>query len=260
LYIFSDYAKITSQEIEVKKVRTYLKSITGFKTISITEREQNYGLSKSITSGIEYVLSKHNNVIVLEDDLLTSPLFLTYMNTALSKFENVNKVASISAYSYPTKNPLPDFFFLNRAECWGWATWRDQWKEFNYDGKYLAEQIKRQKLIKNFDYNNQFKFYKMLCDQARDLNDSWAIRWDASLYLAKKYTLYPGKSYVQNIGFDGDGVNCGISNNFDVELNKSLINFDEIDICVSKSVWFEYVNFYKSLKKSLWKRIANRIF
>ena len=142
LYIFSDNAKYPEQQIFVNAVRRYAKKIDGFKTVSLIERSVNFGLSKSIISGVGYVLERHNSVIVLEDDIITSPAFLDYMNRALVEYKNHPSVACVSGYSYSTEHLLPEYFFLNRIECWGWATWADQWKIFEGDSTLLAKKIK----------------------------------------------------------------------------------------------------------------------
>lgn len=259
IFIFSDNAKTENQVKSVKKVREIIKNVTGFKSVNIIERENNYGLSKSIITGINHVLSYHKNIIVLEDDHITSPKFLKYMNMALETFKDEQKIASISGYSYPTKNKLPDYFFLKRIECWGWATWSDQWSSFNDDGNYLLNEIKKRKQEKEFDFNNSFSFVKMLEDQTNGLNDSWAIRWDASVFLSDKLNLYPGKSFVQNIGMDGLGTNCGVSKDFDVNLNEALSSFSNLEIKNSSYAWMEYESFYRSLKKPFYKSVLNKV-
>ena len=49
----------------------------------------------------------------------------------------------------------------------------------------------------------------MLRRQIEGKNNSWAIRWNASLFLNDILSLNVGKSLVQNEGFDGSGTNCG---------------------------------------------------
>jgi len=254
LYIFSDNAKVPKHQSAVDDVRRYIHTITGFKAIYIIEREMNFGLSQSITTGVSYVLTRHEMVIVLEDDIVTSPVFLNYMNKALREYQTVDAIAAISGYSYPTKQPLPEYFFLNRIECWGWATWADKWKLYNPDSHTLAHNILSAGLVKNFDFDNTFPFYEMLVHNAKGLNDSWAIRWDASVYLANKYVLYPGRSYARNIGMDGGGTNCAPSSSFETVLNRSVGSFADINIEFSTYSWAVYSKFYKSLKKPIWKR------
>mgnify|MGYP001214198006 CR=1 FL=1 len=202
LYIFADGAKNLEDEDKVKKVRNYLSNIIGFKKVIIIHRVINYGLAKNIINGLNYIFSKYKKAIIIEDDLLLSPFFLEYMNNNLDLYQDSKKVASIHGYSYPVLNRENKDFFLRGADCWGWATWSNKWKKFNEDSESLLHQIKKRKLIKDFDYNNNAKFSTMLKHQISGKVNSWAIRWHASVYLENWLTLYPKKSYVYNIGND----------------------------------------------------------
>src|SRR5262249_35869456 len=156
-------------------------------------RERNFGLAQSIVQGVSGTVAQHGRIIVLEDDMVTSPHFLTYMNQALDKYADEARVVSIHGYVYPVEQPLPETFFLPGADCWGWATWKRGWSCFNPDGQFLLNELKRQKLIRDFDFNGAFPYSEMLQAQIKGANDSWAVRWYASALLAGKLTLYPGR-------------------------------------------------------------------
>lgn len=222
LYVFSDGAKNEKDEQKVDEVRRYIKSLGGFKRINIIEREKNFGLAKNIIDGVTCIVNEHKKAIVLEDDLITSPLFLKFMNDALNMYENEDKVASIHGYIYPIKG-LPDTFFIRGADCWGWATWERAWKYFEPNGEKLLSGLRARNLTKDFDFNNAYPYTKMLEEQIKGKNDSWAIRWYASAFLNDMLTLYPGRSFVRNIGFDSEGTHCKEHNNsFDVDIGDEI--------------------------------------
>ena len=137
LYIFFDGYKNENDRIKVEIVRSYVKSISGFKSITIVERKKNLGLAESVITGVNEIINRYGKAIVLEDDLITSPYFLKYMNDALDLYENIDEVVSIHGYIYPVKKELPETFFIRGADCWGWATWKRGWDIFEYDGKKL---------------------------------------------------------------------------------------------------------------------------
>jgi hypothetical protein len=122
---------------------------------------------------------------------------------------------------------------LRGADCWGWATWRRGWAHFNPDGNYLLRELKQQGLLKKFDFDGAYAFSKMLQDQIDGLNDSWAVRWHASTFLANKLTLYPGRSLVHNIGNDSSGSHCISSNKNDVTLSRTPINLKNVEVAPS---------------------------
>jgi hypothetical protein len=219
LIIYCDGFKDYSDKVNVEKVRNYVKNIEGFASISIIERKNNLGLANSIISGVSEILESYEKVIVLEDDLITSPHFLEFMNGALNIYKNIDDVASIHGYIYPIDIELKNNFFLKGADCWGWGTWRRAWKLFNSSGEELLNSLNKENKVSEFDFDSTFYYSKMLLDQVNGKNDSWAIRWYASTFLANKFTLYPQKSLIQNIGLDGSGVHCDISDFGIVDLN-----------------------------------------
>ena len=141
LIIFSDGPKHEKDVKKIDEVRKYLKTIDGFKSIEIFEKENNLGLSNSIISGVTEVVNRYGKIIVLEDDLVVSPYFLEFMNNALVKYENEEKVISIHGYIYPIKNKLPETFFIKGADCWGWATWKRGWDLFEPNGQKLLDEL-----------------------------------------------------------------------------------------------------------------------
>lgn len=217
LIVFSDGPRDNRDALLVEQVRDYISTITAFESVSIIPSKSNKGLANSIISGVTKVLSDYDKVIVLEDDMVTSPLFLEYMNNSLDLYENDAEVISIHGYIYPVKESLPDYFFLKGADCWGWATWSRGWKMFEPDGKKLFDELKRRNLQEEFDFGNTYPYTKMLKRQIAGENNSWAIRWYASAFIHGKLTLYPGKSYVQNIGNDASGTHSRETNQFEID-------------------------------------------
>jgi hypothetical protein len=259
LFIFSDGPKNPESASAVNEVRNYIKNVAGFKKVTINEREKNYGLANSIISGVTDIIGIYGKIIVLEDDMVSSPYFLKYMNEALDFYENEEKVISIHGYIYPVTKSLPETFFLKGADCWGWATWKRGWDLFESDGKKLLDELTRRSKILEFDFNGSFNYAKMLEKQISGQNNSWAIRWYASAFLKDKLTLYPGKTLINNIGLD-IGTHC---NNSDPFRNENLadkpIAINAIPLSEDLSAKKAFIKFFNSLKPSLWERMTNKI-
>ena len=263
LIIFSDGPRSDDDKAYVESVRRYLNNITGFNKVSIVEREKNFGLSGSIISGVTAIVKQYGQVIVVEDDLVSSPYFLKFMNDGLDFYRNAEDVISIHGYIFPVEDHLPDTFFLKGADCWGWATWARGWALFNPDGKKLLEGIREGKLKEEFDYNGAYPFTKMLQDQTKGRNDSWAIRWHASAFLSEKLTLFPGRSLIRNIGIDQSGVHSGETKVFDTEVSREPITISDIPIEENHFVKGKIERYYRKIKPGIAERIKNnfvRIF
>ena len=136
LFIFSDGPKNELTKDKVIAVREFLMTIHGFKSITIFESKFNKGLANSIIDGVSQIINEFGKVIVLEDDLVTTPNFLDFMNQGLEHFKNNQRIYSISGFVPLIKNPHDfDFFLHERSYPWGWATWNQEWSQvdsFNF--------------------------------------------------------------------------------------------------------------------------------
>lgn len=257
----TDY-RLPITDYRVQQVREYIRTINGFKSVKIIERDTNLGLANSIISGVTEVVNQYGRIIVMEDDLVVSPYFLSFMNFSLDYFCNDERIISINAYAYPIKG-LPNYFFLKGADCWGWATWKRGWDLFNPDGNYLLAQINKQNMRRRFDYDNSYPYFKSLKSQTMGRTDSWAIRWYASALTYGKLSLYTGKSYVRNIGMDSTGVHSDKTTLFDSDINMEAPIYDQIrDLTVEEDdrAYLMHVKYLQSIKISLlFAKLKHRI-
>ncbi|MDD3036876.1 glycosyltransferase [Bacteroides sp.] len=212
LYIYSDAAKTDADQNAVEETRSFVRQITGFASVTIIERSENWGLARNIIDGVTTQVNRFGRVIVLEDDLIVAPYFLQFMNDALETYKDEPRVGHIQACDFTNDSSLPDTFLIKFTGSWGWATWDRAWKYFNPDGEALLKEMEERKLTYNFDFNGNYPFTRMLRRQIEGKNNSWAIRWNASLFLNNILSLNVGRSLVQNDGFDGSGTNCGGGN------------------------------------------------
>lgn len=260
LLVFSDGPKSEADAEPVSRVREYVRSITGFRSVTVVESPGNKGLARSIIDGVTTVLKDHDAVIVLEDDMITSPHFLKYMNEGLDMYRKDDRVISIHGYVYPLKHSLPQSFFLRGADCWGWGTWKRGWDLFEPDGTRLLDELERRQLTRDFDYNGSYPFTQMLRDQIRGVNDSWAIRWQAAAFLKDKLTLYPGKSFVRNIGFDSSGTHSGVTDVYEAGLQAEAITLQRISVEEHAEARKYFEAYFQSIRPSLFARIRQKIF
>jgi Glycosyl transferase family 2 len=254
LVIYSDGPKSELDAPAVESVRSVCRAATGFACVRLVAREHNLGLAESVIRGVSEMCNTYGRVIVLEDDLLVSPFFLDYMNTALELYANDSSVCSIHGYVFPVRTPLPETFFLLGADCWGWATWSRAWGNFEPDGKKLQENLLRQQLVQRFNFNGAYDYSGMLRQQIAGQIDSWAIRWQASALLAGGLTLYPGRSLLRNIGFDDSGTHGYATSKFDVEVSKVPIQVDRIPLLESEAALAAYSDYYRALQPTGFRR------
>lgn len=254
LYIFSDGYRDETDREEVMKVRELIRSVEGFASIHIEERTENVGLARNIIEGVTGVVNEHGKVIVLEDDLITSPYFLTFMNDVLERYEQEEKIAHVQGFCFPLLD-LPDAFLIKWTGSWGWATWKRAWDLFNPDGEALLSEIMKKKLNREFDFNNNYPFTRMLRRQVNGENDSWAIRWNASLFLNNRLSVNAGKSLVQNIGFDGSGRHSGRDVIYTTPLHMSALSSEIPLIEENRAVRKAFEKYYRRTNSLLAKGV-----
>lgn len=212
LYIFSDGAKQNADQNEISwiyEVRDLIREKRWCGEVKIIEREQNLGLADSVITGVSEIIEKHEKVIVLEDDIVTGKYFLKFMNEALHIFESEKRVYGVSGYQFtPSKEIKDSTYFLPIMSSWGYATWADRWSQINFNGKELLEIVKNRKIGNKLNFGS-INYQNMLKNQVDNLNNSWAVRFYVSMYLKNGLFLYPNKSLLRNIGFDGTGIHSG---------------------------------------------------
>lgn len=242
LFIFCDGARNAAEAAQVAETRK-LVGDWPHPNKTLIERDRNWGLANSIIDGVTIQCSAYGKVIVVEDDMVVSPHFLNYMNTALVKYQDDDRVISIHGYSYPIDG-LPEAFFIKGASCWGWATWKHGWDLFEADGRKLHDELLKRKLMHRFNINGAYPYRRMLLDQIHGRNDSWAVRWYASALLHDKLTLHPGRTLVSNIGLDGSGTNCDPDEISDHLLSSTSINLSGVEVREDKcalQAWHKYL-------------------
>ncbi len=258
LFIFSDGAKDVSEIHKVNQVREYIKTINGFKKINIIYRDKNWGLADSIIDGVTKIISEFDKAIVLEDDLVSSPFFLKYMNEALDHFKEIEDVYHISGWNYPFDNDqLGDVFLWRLMNCWGWATWADRWSLYKKNIKETISEFTCSD-IKKFNIDGVENFWDQILANKDGKINTWAIFWYATIYKNGGLCVNPSKSFITNIGHDNSGTHCKSTNEYLSELNMNQnIDFD-IDISESAMAIEEVMNFYKNNKKNIFQRFINR--
>ena len=215
LFIFSDGKKDETDANDVSKVRALAQTVSGFRSIEVIEASENRGLASSIIDGVTRVVNEYGRVIVIEDDLVTAPGMLEWFNSALDHYEDENGVFSVSAYSHPQNvMPLPndyeyDAYFVRRMMCWGWATWKDRWVKANWEmddfQRFMASPSAQLSYIENIGRDSLNTL--QACVEGK--KDVWACRWIYAHFKHGAVSLCPVRSYVNNIGLDGSGSNCG---------------------------------------------------
>jgi hypothetical protein len=206
IIVFADGPKTLGELNDIEDTRAVVKELLGDRA-EYHFNDANHGLANSIISGVSKVLDRFDRVIVIEDDLDFAPTFLVYMNLSLEAYVNNFSVYQISGYMFdvPELRQDTNALFLPIINSWGWATWKRAWLQFDSSASGW-EDVKGDRTLRlRFNIGGAYDFSTMLQKQIKGRIDSWAIRWYWSVFKASGLTLFPPRTLVNNLGFDGSG-------------------------------------------------------
>lgn len=261
IYVDGPRTDIEGEDLKVEAVRKYVSSITGFKSITYHFSDENKKLGPSIIAGVTEVIGKYGKAIVVEDDLIVSKIFLSFMNQSLDLYEKNKDVFSVCGYTNKIKIPSDyqyDAYFCPRSSSWGWATWADRWSSCDWQlNNWNAVQAN----AKSFNKWGGSDCYGMLKAWKEGKNRSWAIRFCYNQFVQNKVSLFPSKSLVLNNGFDGSGENCKKWSRFKcVFYNSDKKSFFlPLDVVINHSIRKSALS-YHSLLIRIYSRLMNMIY
>ena len=246
LFAFIDGHKKNSEIQLIDNVEKIVKSFDDkFKSINIHRSDINLTGGLSQKRGITKVLSQYESSIILEDDINVSQYFLSYMNSALSKYESKKEIWQINGFNYPI-NIKSDYecFFTRLPAVWGWGTWRDRWTDFinnplSCDPYYLKNIFTKEMIYKlNLNMKNNIFWSQIEQNASGKLDNSWDIFWYCHIFIKNGLCLSPKISLTKNIGHDGSGIHSDFDEQLlSLKLNeKKIINFpidvkENLDCC-----------------------------
>ena len=209
LFIYCDGARKTSDVDKVECTRELVRNLE-HPAKTIIEAESNCGLAESVIAGVTDLVTRFGRVIVVEDDLYLSTGFLAHMNAALDKYCDIPQIMQVSGFMFPIQEfaERQENLFLPFISSWGWGTWSRAWNHFDAEAKGWKTLLTNAKLRHKFNVNSSYDYSDMLIRQMTGQLDSWAIRWNWSVFKHGGLVSYPPVSFVSNSGFDGSGSHC----------------------------------------------------
>lgn len=193
------------QDVEFVRVnREFVRSVSGFKSVTVVERDVNFGCARSVIAGITESFETHQRLAIFEDDILTSPHTLSFLAASLEHYAKEPTVFSVSAWSpppsllYVPEYPFDAYFSL-RSNIWGWATWRNRWQQIDW-AVTDYDAFKENKVLQHAFNHGGADLTPMLQEQMEGRLNTWDIRMDYARFKHGCVGLNPVKSYTTNIG------------------------------------------------------------
>jgi hypothetical protein len=263
LFVFSDGAKSQAGLAAVEAVRSYVRAISGFKSVTIVEREANFGLSRSVITGISQLCNEYGKAIAVEDDVITAPDFLRFMNRGLQRYVDEPKMLSVCAFNPPMPAPASypyDTFCSYRFACWGWATWKNRWEKADWAVADYSEFAADREKQKRFDLGGDDLSWFLKLHMRGEI-DSWDTIWAYTHFKHNALALLPIESKAYNIGLDGSGTHCkhvSMEQSMIADVNYSEYRFPDL-VKVNPHFVAEIQRYYRPSVARKLVRFARRI-
>ena len=258
LIIFIDGPKTELDRKKIKGIESLIKSNNKFKSIKVLKNKINKGLKQSIIDGVNYAFKQFENVVVLEDDIITNKYYLDFMTDSLNYYQNHPLVSTVSGYSYINVNKAfkNKVYLSQRHSSWGWGTWKKNWIKYKWNNDWIKKHFRKKNFKSSFNQAGE-DMHHMLNLQINKKIDSWAIIYNLNCFLKNKYCLCPSTSLLYNIGMDGSGVHCKKNDKVfsNYKSNFKIESFNKVSL--DKNILNKI---YKSFHTPIYKRIINKIF
>lgn len=249
-----DMTKNSANERRVSDVRTYLRTVTGFKSFTVIERPENFYIERNITEGVTETINKFGKVIVLEDDGVSAPNFLTFMNKALDFYKDKKEVMHIATFTFIKFHHNKTFFTTYSENTGGgWGTWQDRWDKFKWfqreeEGLSLLSSEQKNKI----EIDGAFKCLGNL--KLKPI--PWDICWNIAIIINNGLAVNSPYPLIKNNGLF-NGTHFSFMNRlfgknpFELEIGKKKkeIIFEE-NITENKEAMRSIKEFYQNIDKT----------
>lgn len=254
LYIIQDFAKDKKDLKRVQRVRnTISKRKFPFETEIIFQKE-HLGTFKYFQAGLDYVFTKEEQLIILEDDTIPTPSFFSFCNSMLTQYRRNDQIGSIIGCNFNSIEQQNTYFLSSSCTLyWGWATWKEKW-ELNTQENFTWNEC-CDKVMSVISETHK-PFFKNAFDYYKDKNNQvpWDIRWNWVLLANNQKIIIPGMNLITNKGF----MPYGTYTNYKKSNFNSLIpqNFDKNKYALSTDS--SEVNKFDNAVRELYGEIIDR--
>ena len=181
-----------------------------------------------MSSGLDWIFSKEEKAIILEDDCLPDVSFFSFCEELLERYAQDQRVMSICGGNYQDGKVRNDasYYFSKYPRIWGWASWSRAWKYYDVnmckwpefrDGRWLIDFLGGDIAASRYWYAQFEAVY-------HNRIDTWDFQWQLAHWLYRGLTIIPNRNLISNIGF-GEEATHTVAHNSIAELPLENICF-----------------------------------
>ena len=209
LLVVADGSCNESEVILCQQTRAVIESVDWDCEVLRNYADENLGCRKRVSSGLDWVFAQVEEAIILEDDCLPHPSFFKYCQDLLEYYREDERIWCISGDNFQDGQWRGDgnYYFSNYNHCWGWASWRRAWQNYDHNLTNWLKIRDNNYLRSILDCDLEVKYWQNIFEEiyTKGKPDSWAYPWTFTCWQNSGLTILPNVNLVSNIGFRGDG-------------------------------------------------------
>ena len=219
LLVVADGPRSSEEAILCDETRAVIEQVDWNCEVFTNFSPENLGCGRRVASGIDWVFSRVEESIILEDDCLPVASFFSYCQNLLEQYRQDERVMTINGTNFQSGQTRTEYgyHFSKYSASWGWASWRRAWKYYDYELKNwpALKQIGMVETMCEDPYEQ--KFWIRLFDSIHDKTsriDTWDHQWNYACWSQNGLAVEPKVNLVANLGFGRpDATHTSTSNN-----------------------------------------------
>jgi GR25 family glycosyltransferase involved in LPS biosynthesis len=271
IFIIADGPKNELDAERCKETRALINSIDWKCKIYKNYSPKNLGLRKRVVSGLDWVFSKVDRAIILEDDLVVDKSFYRFCEEMLEKYKNNTRIISVAGdnFLFDKYKIKESYFFSRYTYPWGWATWRRAWKLYD-DTMRNWPGIKKLKVLKNsIKEFGILTYWSKVFDLIYQRNiDSWAYCWTYTAFVNSMLSVVPYVNLVSNVGIGKGATHTLIKSkvfgmptlemHFPLRYAKKVVRDSRADLIIERNLYLTQRSVIVLILQSVFYRIKGQ--
>ena len=199
---FCDGAKGEHDREGVMQTRAYIDSLTGFRNIYKHYREKNLSTGPNFKQGITWLCSNYDRFIVVEDDLVVTPNYISYLLQGLDFYAASPSIFCVTAFCFPidVKSYRYDTIIHKRFCSYGWASWTNRVQHVQWDKEELVAVMAQKGFVARLNKEG-LDLGRMVVKQVKGIISTWDIQMQVHVANNNLRVVYPIISKGHNIYF-----------------------------------------------------------
>jgi hypothetical protein len=180
--------------------------------------EVNLGCAKRVSSGLDWAFENVEETIILEDDCIPHPTFFRFCEELLEKYRYDTRITSIAAQNAQLEKKRTDYsyYFSSYSHCWGWASWKRAWQQYDLQIKLWPE-VKESNILKDILIDSKAVNYWTSIFNSIYENPTgitWDYQWTFACWMQGGLNIIPNVNLISNVGVGADSTNFNSSKEY----------------------------------------------